>query len=445
MRPSVGAPIAVSPELANNHLVYRARQLQEPGRARVVPQSSPRRKGPISGSTCFLYVQLVAFIALVLFGTRRILFSVPAELSRHPGDDSGYEFVDGLPSKQCYGRTLHLKQRYYVAFTRALDRFARTAPAAVLNASSDFQDWEGYLLQSRKRMQLFQEYVKASFASFAPGMTVVNRDALGRGTSYLTYLRVWKSANDAIRMNLVAAAGNDVTRKVSGTRKRRMGEANARFLRKSSVFTFVREPIEHFVAGYNELEFRWFLEFTNYSGRVEEVCQVEGCVFHTFDIGSPERVWAFVGDMLLGKLRTLREVGHVYPQSGVLAPGLRLDFVGKVETFDADWKRLMDTYLNADGYVFDTSLGRHNSSGFEAGRSAKELVLHDRHLVQVLEELFVIDYKCWGYDFPVPLDDDDGSNGPQSTDGYDRDGDNDAGGDRPHLSTTPGATMADLP
>ena len=259
-----------------------------------------------------------------------------------------------------------------------------------------------------------------AFWTFRPGLTIVDiGDGTPRSPHLVTYIRVWKSANDFIRFNMVKAAGpgaKDVSTKlgsfVAGGRLRRRA-VDVLQGRGSKVFTFVRSPISHFVSGYNEVEFRWMHEFVgNYSTVViPEHCQAKGCVFHRFPIGSTDRVWAFLGDLLLGKLALLREVQHVYPQLGALPRGLPLDYVGRLESFDADWRYVLDTYIRTHSgspqeYEFDPRVGAHNSTNYEAGAAAKRLVESDVGFVKVLEELFVLEYMCWGYE-PI------GSQGPR--------------------------------
>lgn len=222
-----------------------------------------------------------------------------------------------------------------------------------------------------------------AFWTFRPGLTIVDiGDGTPRSPHLVTYIRVWKSANDFIRFNMVKAAGpgaKDVSTKlgsfVAGGRLRRRA-VDVLHRRGSKVFTFVRSPISHFVSGYNEVEFRWMHEFVgNYSTPL------------------------------------LREVQHVYPQLGALPRGLPLDYVGRLESFDADWRYVLDTYIRTHSgspqeYEFDPRVGAHNSTNYEAGAAAKRLVESDVGFVKVLEELFVLEYMCWGYE-PI------GSQGPR--------------------------------
>ncbi len=314
-----------------------------------------------------------------------------------------YGFVDGAPSPGCR-RPLPTGQ----LVAQALDAFRIHAPASVMNSSIDFQEWESYVTgPESSKWRLFT----ASFWRFQPGLTVVD---IGDGTPnsphLVTYIRIWKSANDFIRFNLVPAAGPgamDVTGRlaplISGRRGGQMTRRKVGSHRLSSkVFTFVRSPISHFVSGYNEVEYRWTHDFGNYSTDfIPEYCQSKGCVFHKFPMGSTERVWAFLGDLLLGKLALLREVGHVYAQLGALPKGLRIDFVGRLENFNEDWRHVLDTFIHADSdqheCEFDPSVGAHNSTNFEAGEAAKRLVANDPGFVRVLEELLVLEFMCWGY------------------------------------------------
>ena len=404
-----------------NRLVYRARALQT-----VDPESEDgdddddvhpaKRRGLSMRLKAFLMLQLLVVLALIALGVRKLRHPplvLPTTIS---GDKELFFWDDGIgaPSRGCWS-SMKRRARYVTAFTRALDAFREYAPVAVLNASDDFRDWRAYINSSKRRRQQWENFTKLSFGNFGPGTTIVDLNP-PRRQSFLTYLRVWKSGNDAIRMNLIAAAGNasDVTGTVrTSSKRRRHGNRNTDFVRDSflkltKVFTFVRDPVDHFAAAYRELEFRWMHEFNNgtYSNWVREYCDERTCVFHTFPVGSADRAWAFLGDLMLGKLALLREVQHVYPQSGILSEGFPLDFVGRLERFEEDWQHVIDTYVpRASGYQFDHSLGAHNSSKFDEGLAAKELVrAHDVGFIRVLEELLVLDFLCFGYELEVPIE-----------------------------------------
>ncbi len=364
-------------------------------------------------------VQIVAFILMVGFSIRGLVKTIALERLRKEVDVGSYGFVDGAPSPACR-RPLPARQ----PFARALDEFRASAPARVIESSIDFQDWESYVMESSDWRAF-----TSSFWKFQPGLTVID---LGDGTRssphLVTYVRIWKSANDFIRHSLLPAAGpgaidvtGDLGPLISG---RRGGQTMRRRFRagipRSKVFTFVRSPISHFIAGYNEVEYRWAQEFGNYSTvDIPKYCQEKGCVFHTFPMGSTDRVWAFLGDLLLGKLVGLREVGHVYAQLGALPKRVTLDFVGRLENFDEDWRHVVDTYVRTDSspqeYKPDRSLGGHNSANFEAGEAAKRLVNDDHGFVGVLEELLLMEYLCWGY--PKVGDGGDGGDGGDAASG----------------------------
>lgn len=348
-------------------------------------------------------VQVVAFVLMVGYSIRGLMAAIALERLRKEVDVRSYGFVEGAPSPACR-RPLPSRQ----PFARALDAFRENAPGRVIESSVDFRDWESYVTGSGSSQW---GAFTSSFWKFQPGLTVID---LGDGTRnsphLVTYVRIWKSANDFIRHSLLPAAGpaaidvtGDLAPIISGRRGNHMIRRKYRFeVPKSKVFTFVRSPISHFIAGYNEVEYRWTHEFGNYStAHIPEYCEEKGCVFHTFPMGSADRVWAFLGDLLLGKLVGLREVGHVYAQLGALPKDLRLDFVGRLENFDEDWRHVVETYVRTDSspqeYKPDRSLGGHNSTNFEAGESAKRLVDDDHGFVRVLEELLMMEYLCWGY------------------------------------------------
>ena len=251
-----------------------------------------------------LVLQVVALCIFVAFGIRRVILTVSYEPLRKQVDLSVYAFDEGLPTLACRRAGKPTVQM----FSRALDAFTLYAPKNVMNASADFRDWEAYVNSRRSRWESFTR----RFWAFSSGLTVIDVDDPPRQTNLVTYMRIWKSANDAIRWNLVAAAGEraDVTTKMRlgpalDSSRRNVGRHRRRVvdrLRKSKIFTFVRDPISHFIAGYNECEWRWFHEFRNYSSWIPEYCHEQGCVFHTFPIGSQDRAWAFLGDLLLVRM-----------------------------------------------------------------------------------------------------------------------------------------------
>jgi hypothetical protein len=325
-----------------------------------------------------------------------LLFSLRRDKAVHVSafqDPMGFEA--GLPSEGCYGNGVERERRYEAAFQRAYAAFQRGAPRAVLQATKDFEytSWMDFIdhLDWMQRGRIYNFAVR-DFGGFYPGATafkVPTRHGIRRPD--LMYVRIWKSANDAIRYNLEKIAGRG--RKLS-----------ANWAGQANVFTFVREPVGHFVAAYNEVEYRWSHSNTtwsvgvaNYSTELERLCAVEGCIFPAFEMGTAERVWAFVGDLILGKLRDFLEVQHVYPQSGILMKtALELDFVGKLERFQEDWDKMLRAYVGDADRRWDASL-RHPSHGFIAGIAGKKAIHDDPRLAEVLRELMFMDFACYGY------------------------------------------------
>jgi len=114
----------------------------------------------------------------------------------------------------------------------------------------------------------------------------------------------------------------------------------------ASVYTFVREPLSHFAAGFAELEVRLAARETHPVEKVRamrarwhtQALQQELYVQHP--LLSVRRVRAFVLELVSGSLDDLfltGDIDHVYPQVASFCKyAHRLRFVGRVEALDAD-------------------------------------------------------------------------------------------------------------
>jgi hypothetical protein len=246
-----------------------------------------------------LIVQLVALLVFATFGMDRILRNVShqrlrkrVDLTAYDFDDALYDFDDGVPSDACQTRG----QRPAVQmFSSALEAFAAYAPPSVLNASIDFQDWKKFV----NRSSSWESFAKR-YWDFSPGFTIVDLDDPPHKSNLVAYMRIYKSANDAIRFNLLAALGEKaVTERWQAYELDESRRETHTVGNSFNAFTFVRDPISHYVAGYSENEWRWFNGFENYPSHISSYCETHGCVFHTFPMGSTDRVWACLGDLLL--------------------------------------------------------------------------------------------------------------------------------------------------
>jgi len=156
---------------------------------------------------------------------------------------------------------------------------------------------------------------------------------------HLEYLAVWKSGSMQF-CSMLKRMGKCLHRRSSAPAKRE----------PRLVFTFVRDPVRHFLSGYSEIVYRataprgpdaHALHYTwlkHMNGSSEHV---------KLPSGSTSRARAFVRDLVAGRTRPrfdLTEV-HAYPQHAFLQRYINFTgnvphFVGRLEEAEADWAAL---------------------------------------------------------------------------------------------------------
>lgn len=280
----------------------------------------------------------------------------------------------GLPSKGCFKQLRHvLVQEYVSRWTHSWEMLKKIAPEKVLRASPLLND-NSTLLASKVKM-----FIATGYCCFSSGSSITSPPLNAR------YVRVYKAGNDAIRENM---------EKLGGKRRVLPRGRGTRIGANDILFTFVREPAERWVAGYHELETRWFDE-----NPINLTDKCPTCIFPKFKQGSKERVWAFLHDLLALKLNSMSEIEHVFPEAGILSRVPRMDFVGRLENFDKDWKVLLHDHLQRPNYTWDSSLGKHNSSmdPFYTKKAGLDLLQHDQGFTGILETILFKDYLCFGY------------------------------------------------
>jgi len=177
----------------------------------------------------------------------------------------------------------------------------------------------------------------------------------------------------------------------------------------SIVFTFVRDPIKRWISGVNELEERWGAWKNKDKKRIamnpNHHCPC--CILEQFQIGTEERVWAFLHDILVCHMRGLPQREHIFPQSGVLLrSGSRLNWLGKLERFEQEHKDyLLREIFHTPDYQWDNEAGQHSSSKDPYGVlvAGKNVATHPnfKHILQLI--LFK-DFLCFGYKWHEPIE-----------------------------------------
>jgi len=303
-----------------------------------------------------------------------------------------FDKSSGLPSVGCHqDKQVALIENYVNHWRHAYRILQQHAPEEVLEMVPELAN--GTDMFSDKNIEnALRAYLKRSYAVFFPGFTMIRPSKRSRQRA-IYYSRVWKAGNDAIRCNLGEVAQVKPYDYHRSLRTRRHMSSTTK------VVTFVREPSERWVAGYNELETRWMIERTY---NVTDKCPK--CIFPS--LTGQTRVWGFLTDLITMKLQNAFEIEHVYPESGIFRGMNKLDFVGRIENFDSDWNKFVREYFEETTYRFNTSLGFHNSSMDMLGAKENGMTLLENSVpfAQILQHMLFKDYKCFGYPWRVPLD-----------------------------------------
>ena len=283
----------------------------------------------------------------------------------------------------------HTKE-YHKNWIKAVSLFHAHAPKQVLEASKVREMERGQYLDRRTLMR----FITYEYSKFTAGTAKL----IGPSGNTTVYARIWKSGNDAIRENM-----DDIGRQLSGNRHRstlRRSVEFGRFRKPPAVFTFSRDPLDRWLSGYNELETRFDTRKVN----IGKVCR--RCIFHMFVIGSEERVWAFLHDLLFNYLTGLPERQHMYPQCNVLGIyGRFLSFIGRLENFEADWAHVLHNIIKYPGYTWSSTKGIHKSMDdpLHTHMAAKKLAAKDPWFTKIIQHIMFKDFLCFGYDWHTPM------------------------------------------
>ena len=134
---------------------------------------------------------------------------------------------------------------------------------------------------------------------------------------YMVYLRIFKCANDQIIGNLNHTLrqqpGAEVTLAMDRmTRKNIFNPIPKTLLPTTCIVTAIRDPVDHFLSGYNEMEFR------NTRDNVQRKGEHLRTHYSRFANGTSARFEQFVVDLIGGALNHLNDISHVFSMSGVL-------------------------------------------------------------------------------------------------------------------------------
>ena len=296
-------------------------------------------------------------------------FSASASLIRPPQESfTAYKQPSQTIPASCFGDRNTTLTRLLEHWKEAQNLLNRHAPPETAKRRTVAFNSSDLNLQPKEKSWL------EHFASFSGGHSHLK-------SKNSAYLRIFKGGNDALRknMDLLGMSITFDTPGFNGTDYK-------------CIFTFVRDPIQHFLSGYSEFEFRTI---------TAKLTACFMCTYHNWPLGSQHRFWAFLYDVLsLNLIDSHESIRHIFPMSGILHHYPRVDFVGSVENMAEDWKRLQRDCFHtgeADLVEFDDHMGLHESSSdpFGVYQAAKDVVRGSPIVEQVLRKVLYEDYRCF--------------------------------------------------
>ncbi|KAL7431139.1 hypothetical protein ACHAXM_002590 [Skeletonema potamos] len=247
---------------------------------------------------------------------------------------------------------------------------------------------------------------------------------------HLVYLKVWKAANDDIRKNINLRVGKkdnlwdvDLNLRQKPDYSELWSPIPLLKRNQTCVVTTVRDPVEHFLSAYNELEFRSTDSFLSSHGLTENTNGKKP--YTRYRNGTDARFERYVSDFIWGAASNdvypslpLSNIFHTFSQTGVLwnlkeqvdlvslnAPRLTA-YLPSILNVSAAFPNLVAT--NCPGfeeefkYPFTKEFG-HPSSLDEFGfyAAAKRVWSKQDSTSRALCALHLMDYACFDL-IPIP-------------------------------------------
>jgi len=249
-----------------------------------------------------------------------------------------------------------------------------------------------------------------------------NQTGDGSGREFVTlYMKVWKCGNNQIRSmekqlytsDSVQGAyyGNNLGKIMA--RLQSIKGRNQNVLPPTCIYTAVRDPILHFLSGYNELEYRQLSDGKVFRERLPGNFR-EAPYHREFPYSSDnhelrkKRFQAFVEDVLLEEpvLVSNYIYWHYYPMSRILTSLKQYDlklsgYIPDLANLTSTWQDFMSSrcpqFLDRDSIPTMRVDGQHESSKDRLGlyRAAKDVWAEGGPISRSLCLVHAFDYACF--------------------------------------------------
>ncbi len=221
-----------------------------------------------------------------------------------------------------------------------------------------------------------------------------------RGDDTIAYIPVWKAANMAIRAwmtNSLAVQGAVEDIKTAALFN---NTASIPVRKPTCVVTAIRDPISHFLSGYNEVEFR--------RPQIEDrhiLPRYYGMPFNNSE-QRHNRFVQFVLDLVVEDSKGLHggPFGHVFSMTRILTElnsvgGFLSGYLPSIDHLSTEFPSFVKEtcHLNEDLPAIHEGLGKHLSSQDPDGfyEAAKSVWKEQGEVARALCALHAIDYACW--------------------------------------------------
>lgn len=195
------------------------------------------------------------------------------------------------------------------------------------------------------------------------------------------YVTIWKCGNNQIRFwsNNVFQPGG---------------------VRPACTVTAIRDPISHFLSGYNEIDFRWITGTKEWKTWMESTGQ-KHLKFVKHPMGSKIRFETFIIDILTNAVTKHWMFYHVYPMSRILNRVKLTAYLPTIHNLTHEWPKFLGKHCpGMPDHITSTPmtlLGQHESSKDPYGtyHIAKEVWRDQGPAAKALCLIHAIDYACW--------------------------------------------------